>query len=54
LSLTERLVTAAAAGERVELASLGEELEAAKRSEESAEEAWLELAAEAEDQGLKT
>jgi ATP-binding cassette subfamily F protein uup len=52
--LNDQLVAAAASGDHVALASLGTELEAAEQVVASKEEAWLELAGEAEDLGLKT
>jgi ATP-binding cassette subfamily F protein uup len=53
-ALNDQLVAAAASGDHVALASLGTELEAAEQVVASKEEAWLELAGEAEDLGLKT
>jgi ATP-binding cassette subfamily F protein uup len=52
--LNDQLVAAAASGDHVALASLGTELESAEQVVASKEEAWLELAGEAEDLGLKT
>ena len=53
-ALNDQLVAAAASGDHVALASLGTELESAEQVVASKEEAWLELAGEAEDLGLKT
>jgi len=53
-TLNDQLVAAAASGDHVALASLGTELESAEQVVASKEEAWLELAGEAEDLGLKT
>ena len=52
--LNDQLVAAAESGDHVALASLGTELESAEQFVASKEEAWLELAGEAEDLGLKT
>ena len=52
--LNDQLVAAAESGDHVALASLGTELESAEQLVASKEEAWLELAGEAEDLGLKT
>ena len=52
--LNDQLVAAAESGDHVALASLGTELESAEQVVASKEEAWLELAGEAEDLGLKT
>jgi ABC transport system ATP-binding/permease protein len=52
-ALSEELVGASAAGDHVRLAELGSSLAEAAAAMDRAEEAWLELASEAEERGLK-
>jgi hypothetical protein len=52
-ALAAQLVEVGAAGDHVRMADLGAELAAATAEMDAAEEAWLELAAEAEERGLK-